>query len=88
VRRCLVNYRKLKAALEKICEVNQQLLRGEKTEAKTRRSKGLISGVPVSAASAKDSSRKKLPASGNLGCAGPTKCWKMNSSSRRFTRLS
>jgi hypothetical protein len=39
VRRCLVNYRKLKAALEKICEVNQQLLRGEKTEAKTRRSK-------------------------------------------------
>lgn len=37
VRRCLANYRKLKAALEKICELNQQLLRGEKAEAKTRR---------------------------------------------------
>ena len=37
VRRCLANYRKLKAALEKICELNQQLLRSEKAEAKTRR---------------------------------------------------
>ena len=37
VRRCLANYRKLKAALEKICELNQQLLRGEKAEAKIRR---------------------------------------------------
>ncbi len=37
VRRCLANYRKLRAALEKICELNQQLLRSEKTEAKTRR---------------------------------------------------
>ena len=37
VLRCLANFRKLKAALEKICEVNQQLLRSEKTETKTRR---------------------------------------------------
>jgi hypothetical protein len=37
VRRCLAGYRKLKAALEKICEFNQQLLRSEKAEAKTRR---------------------------------------------------
>ena len=37
VRRCLASYRKLKAALEKICEFNQQLLRSEKAEAKTRR---------------------------------------------------
>jgi len=39
VRRCLANYRKLKAALEKICEINQQLLRGERDDAKTRRSR-------------------------------------------------
>ena len=39
VRRYLANYHKLKAALEKICELNQQLLRSEKTAAKTRRSK-------------------------------------------------
>ena len=39
VRRALANYRKLKAALEKICELNQQLLRSEKAEAKNRRSK-------------------------------------------------
>ena len=39
VRRCLANYRKLKTALEKICECNQQLLRCQKTEAKTRRLK-------------------------------------------------
>jgi hypothetical protein len=37
VRRCLTNYRKLKAALEKICELNQQLVRGEETKTKTRR---------------------------------------------------
>ena len=37
VRRCLANYRKLKAALEKICELNQQLLRSEKAETKNRR---------------------------------------------------
>ena len=29
VKRCLANYRKLKAAIEKICELNQQLLRAE-----------------------------------------------------------
>lgn len=39
VRRCLANYRKLKSALEKICEINQRLLRGEKREAKARRSR-------------------------------------------------
>lgn len=39
VRRGLANYRKLKAALEKICELNQQLLRTQKAEAKNRRSK-------------------------------------------------
>ena len=39
LRRCLANYRKLKAALEKICELNQQLLRGERAGAKTRRPK-------------------------------------------------
>ena len=39
VRRCLANYRKLKAALEMICELNQQLLRSEKAEAKSRRLK-------------------------------------------------
>lgn len=38
VRRCLANYHKLKAALEKICELNQQLLRSEKAAAKTPRS--------------------------------------------------
>ena len=36
VRRCLAKYRKLKAALEKICELNQQLLRSEKAQTKTR----------------------------------------------------
>ena len=36
-RRGLARYRKLKAALEKICQLNQQLLRTEKFEAKTRR---------------------------------------------------
>jgi len=39
VRRCLTNYRKLKAALEKICELNQQLLRSQRDEAKTGRSR-------------------------------------------------
>jgi len=39
VRRCLANYRRLKAALEKMCELNQQLLRSERAEAKTRRLK-------------------------------------------------
>ncbi len=29
LRRCLANYRRLKAALEKICELNQQLLRSQ-----------------------------------------------------------
>ena len=39
VRRCLANYRKLKAALEKICELNQQLVRGPEAPTKTRRPK-------------------------------------------------
>ena len=39
VRRGLANYRKLKDALEKICELNRQLLRAEKAEAKARRPK-------------------------------------------------
>jgi hypothetical protein len=29
VKRCLANYQKLKAAIEKVCELNQQLLRAE-----------------------------------------------------------
>lgn len=37
VRRCLDNYRRLKAALEKICQLNQELVRRERAEAKTRR---------------------------------------------------
>jgi hypothetical protein len=37
VRTCLANYRKLKAAIEKICQLNQQLLRSEKAATKTRR---------------------------------------------------
>jgi hypothetical protein len=32
VRRCLANYQKLKAAIEDICELNQQLLRAEPAE--------------------------------------------------------
>jgi hypothetical protein len=32
VKRCLANYQKLKAAIEEICEVNQQLLRPESGE--------------------------------------------------------
>lgn len=38
-RRWLANYRKLKRAIEAICELNQQLVRGEKTAAKPRRPK-------------------------------------------------
>ena len=33
VKRCLANYQKLKAAIEKICELNQQLLRAEPVNA-------------------------------------------------------
>jgi len=36
VKRCLANYRKLKAALEEICELNQQLLRVEPSEENNR----------------------------------------------------
>jgi len=39
VRRGLANYRKLKAVLEKICELNQQILRSQRAEVKARRSK-------------------------------------------------
>ena len=39
VRCCLANYRKLKAALEKICELNQQLVRGPEAPTKTWRPK-------------------------------------------------
>lgn len=34
VKRCLANYQKLKAAIEQICEMNQQLLRVESREKK------------------------------------------------------
>jgi len=37
VKRCLANYQKLKAAMEKICELNQQLLRAEPGEPSGRR---------------------------------------------------
>ena len=37
--RSLANYRELKAALERICELNQQLLRSDRDGAKTRRSR-------------------------------------------------
>lgn len=37
VKRCLANYQKLKAAIEKICELNQQLLRAEPDEPSSRR---------------------------------------------------
>jgi hypothetical protein len=36
VKRGLVNYQKLKAAIEEICELNQQLLRAEPDEASSR----------------------------------------------------
>jgi hypothetical protein len=40
VKRCLENYQKLKAAIEEICEINQQLLRAEPSqEGDGRRSK-------------------------------------------------
>jgi hypothetical protein len=34
VKRCLANYQKLKAAIEQICEMNQQFLRVEPEEKK------------------------------------------------------
>ena len=39
VKRCLANYQKLKAAIEEICEINQQLLRVEPEEKKGDRGK-------------------------------------------------
>jgi hypothetical protein len=32
VKRCLANYQKLKAAIEDLCEINQQLLRADPDE--------------------------------------------------------
>jgi len=37
VKRCLANYQKLKAAIEEICELNQQLLRAEPIDAASPR---------------------------------------------------
>ena len=37
VKRCLANYQKLKAAIEEVCELNQQLLRAEPDEPSGRR---------------------------------------------------
>lgn len=39
VRRSLANYQKLKAAIEQICETNQQLLRAEPREKEGKRGK-------------------------------------------------
>jgi hypothetical protein len=39
VKRCLANYQKLKAAIEQICEINQQLLRAEPGEKEGKRGK-------------------------------------------------
>jgi len=39
VKRCLSNYQKLKAAIEEICEMNQQLLRADTGEKKGKRAK-------------------------------------------------
>lgn len=39
VKRCLANYQKLKAAIERICELNQQLLRVEFEQKKEQRGK-------------------------------------------------
>jgi hypothetical protein len=39
VKRCLANYQKLKAAIEKICEMNQQLLRADPGEKEGKRAK-------------------------------------------------
>jgi hypothetical protein len=38
VKRCLANYQKLKAAIEEICQLNQQLLRAEPLEETNPRS--------------------------------------------------
>jgi hypothetical protein len=38
VKRCLANFQKLKAAIEQICEINQQLLRAEPAEKEGKRS--------------------------------------------------
>jgi uncharacterized protein DUF6788 len=39
VKRCLANYQKLKAAIEEICETNQQLLRADPGEKEVKRGK-------------------------------------------------
>ena len=39
VKRCLSNYQKLKAAIEEICEMNQQLLRADTGEKGGKRAK-------------------------------------------------
>jgi hypothetical protein len=39
VKRCLSNYQKLKAAIEEICEMNQQLLRADPGEKERKRAK-------------------------------------------------
>ena len=39
VKRCLANYQKLKAAIEEICEINQQLLRADPGEKEGERAK-------------------------------------------------
>src|SRR5271157_2825866 len=39
VKRCLANYQNLKAAIEKICEMNQQLLRADTGEKEGKRAK-------------------------------------------------
>ena len=39
VKRCLANYQKLKAAIEEICEINQQLLRADLGDKEGKRTK-------------------------------------------------
>ncbi len=39
VKRCLANYQKLKSAIERICEINQQLLRAEPDEKEGKQGK-------------------------------------------------
>ena len=39
VRRCLANYQKLKAAIEQLCEINQQLLHAEPEDKEGKRGK-------------------------------------------------
>jgi len=39
VKRCLANYQKLKAAIEDLCEINQQLLRAEFADKESNRDK-------------------------------------------------